>query len=129
MLKSEIDELFARLRVDFQPRERVLEPGPAYGFTLGAKTVEFLLSRDAPGEIMIALFNSEADVEALTPDLFMIEEPSTRDGQSEVLRFLEVVARRYLNAPTRLRRKWLIAGPKRLEFYDGEKWSDAYRFP
>ena len=129
MLKSEIDELFARLRADFQSRERVLERGPAFGFSLGVKTVEFVLPRDAPEEIMIALFNSEADVEALTPDLFMVEEPSTRNGQSEILKFLEVVARRYLNAPTRLRRKWLIAGPKRLEFHDGQKWVDAYRVP
>ena len=123
---ADIEGLVAGLSRELPYTFREIDGRQAFSFVHGEKLVEFLWPQYAPQEIWIALFCSIAHFEAGIADFVMFEEPATEVGQQETLRFLEAVAWRYLKSPTRIRRKWVVFGARRLEYCHGREWKDIY---
>ena len=125
---SDIEELVSGLSKELPRNSREVDGKQAFSFVHGEKVAEFLLPQYAPEEIWIALFSSPANFKAGIADLVMVEEPATEVGKQEILRHLEAVAWRYLKAPTRLRRRWVVFGARFLEYYHDREWKDIYAY-
>jgi hypothetical protein len=123
---SDIQRLVSAFSRELCCTPREIEGSPAYSFSIGDKIVEFLWPQYAPEELWIALFGSRANFEARNADFVMFEEPTTKAGQLEILGFFEIVAWRYLRSQTRIRRRWILLGPKSLQFHTGAEWRDIY---
>jgi hypothetical protein len=83
--------------------------------------------RHALEEISVALFSSPQSRKAGIADLVLFEEATTREVCDWMIDFMQGLGLRYLRWPTRLRRRWVLMGRKRLECFDGEQWKDIYR--
>lgn len=120
----------ARLRAAFERelpcREREVDGDPAFAFTEGGKTVEFMWPRHAPEELWVALMASEQAYVDFEVDLVRWEEPATAEGCDWMLDFFEQLGWRYLRWPTRIARAPGRVLEKRLECFDGQAWRDIY---
>lgn len=125
--ENDIAQLCSAFTTELSCQTREDETYRRYAFTLGEKTVEFLWPHHAPEELWVALVGSPQDFQCGVADLVMWEEPMTRAGCDWMIEFLQRLGWRYLRSPTRLRRRWVVVGSKRLECFDGEQWKDIYR--
>ena len=125
---ADIEELVASLSKECSCNSTEVDGNQAFSFAYGEKVAEFRLPLYAPEEIWIALFSSTANFEAGTADFVMFEEPATEVRKKEILRHLEAVAWKYLKAPTRLRRRWVVFGARFLQYYHERQWKDIYAY-